>query len=210
MCGIHIHGHTKTWKGQSKSRVKGVIKDILHDQGPGALLAVVHFRDLQKAFVSADGIYTGQFVYCGMKAQLQIGNVDSIDLMSEVNSICNLEERTGDRGKLARFWGNYDSMIAHNSDTGKTRVKLLSGAKKIGPSANRVMVGIVASYVVLKSPSLRLAAPTTNTRWNAIADLGCVVLLWILSIIFTVVVTINILVRHTLGFPWVKIFWEYT
>jgi large subunit ribosomal protein L8e len=53
--------------------VKGVVKDIIHDPGRGAPLAVVAFRDRYKyglrkqLFVAAEGLYTGQYLYCGKK-----------------------------------------------------------------------------------------------------------------------------------------------
>ncbi|RZF45142.1 hypothetical protein LSTR_LSTR017363 [Laodelphax striatellus] len=68
-------------------------------------------------------------------ATLQIGNVLPIGTMPEGTIICNLEEKTGDRGKLARASGNYATVIAHNPDTKRTRVKLPSGAKKVIPYA---------------------------------------------------------------------------
>ncbi|KAL1403670.1 hypothetical protein pipiens_019261, partial [Culex pipiens pipiens] len=53
------------------------------------------------------------------------------------------EEKTSDLGKLARTSvKNYASVIAHNPDSKRTRIKLSSGAKKVLPSANRAMVGI--------------------------------------------------------------------
>jgi large subunit ribosomal protein L8e len=41
--------------------------------------------------------------------------------MPEGTIVCNLEEKTGDRGKLARASGNYATVIAHNPDTKRTR-----------------------------------------------------------------------------------------
>merc|ERR1711963_885868 len=70
---------------------KGVVKDIIHDPGRGAPLAVVHFRDpyrykiRKELFIAAEGMYTGQ-----------------------------LEEKTGDRGRIARTSGNFATIIAHN------------------------------------------------------------------------------------------------
>merc|ERR1712029_343091 len=61
--------------------IKGVIKDIIHDPGRGAPLAIVHFRDpyryktRKELFIATEGMYTGQFIYCGKKAQLTVGNV---------------------------------------------------------------------------------------------------------------------------------------
>ena len=49
------------------------MKDIIHDPGRGAPLAKVVFRDpyrfklRKETFVATEGMYTGQFVYCGKK-----------------------------------------------------------------------------------------------------------------------------------------------
>ena len=100
-------------------------------------------------------MYTGQFVYCGKKAHLSIGNVMPIGHMPEGTIVCNLEEKTGDRGKLARASGNYATVIAHNPDTHRTRVKLPSGSKKVIPSANRAMIGLVAGGGRIDKPILK-------------------------------------------------------
>lgn len=48
-------------------------KDIVHDPGRGAPLAKVQFRDpykyrlITQTFIAAEGMHTGQFVYCGKK-----------------------------------------------------------------------------------------------------------------------------------------------
>merc|ERR1712228_1060894 len=119
--------------------IKGVIKEIIHDPGRGAPLAWAHFRDpyrykmKKELFVAAEGMYTGQFVYCGKKAHLSIGNVMPIGHMPEGTIVCNLEEKTGDRGKLARASGNYATVIAH-----KYRVKRNSWPKVRGVAMNPV------------------------------------------------------------------------
>merc|ERR1711973_1037658 len=108
--------------------IKGVVKDIIHDPGRGAPLAVVYFRDpyrykiKKELMVAAEGMYTGQSVYCG---------------------------------KVARASGNYATVIAHNQDTKRTRVKMPSGCKKVIPSANRAMVGIVAGGGRIDKPMLK-------------------------------------------------------
>lgn len=110
-----------------------------------------------------------QFVYCGKKATLSIGNVKPVGDMPEGSIVCNVEEvscvvspsryfstvanaqrstvhhnpgdhvcclaqKAGDRGSLARASGDYVIVVAHNTDTGVTRVKLPSGAKKVQPA----------------------------------------------------------------------------
>lgn len=49
------------------------LQEIIHDPGRGAPLAWVHFRDPYKfktrkeLFIAPEGMYTGQFLYCGKK-----------------------------------------------------------------------------------------------------------------------------------------------
>lgn len=75
--------HNKHRKGAAKLRVtdfaerkgyvRGVVKEIIHDPGRGAPLARVVFRDsyryrlTESLFIATEGMYTGQFVYCGKK-----------------------------------------------------------------------------------------------------------------------------------------------
>jgi large subunit ribosomal protein L8e len=152
--------HTFHRKGAAKLRaldfserhgyIKGLVKQIIHDPGRGAPLAIVQFRDPYRfklhseTFIAAEGMYTGQFVYCGKKAQLSVGNIIPIGSVPEGTVVCNIEERAGDRGALARTSGNYATVIGHNVDDGVTRVKLPSGAKKVLASTCRGMVGIIA------------------------------------------------------------------
>ena len=84
-------------------------------------------------------------------AVLQIGNILPVGVMPEGTIVCCIEEKTGDRGKLARTSGNFGTIISHNPDTKRTRVKLPSGAKKVMPSANRAMVG---KYICKKKKNL--------------------------------------------------------
>merc|ERR1711897_53913 len=91
--------HNKHRKGAARLRaadyaerhgyIKGVVKDIIHDPGRGAPLAIVEFRDPYKfkkrkeTFIAVEGMYTGQFIYCGKKATLTIGNVMPVGAMPE-------------------------------------------------------------------------------------------------------------------------------
>ena len=75
--------------------------------------------------------------------------------MPEGTIVCNLEEKSGDRGKVARTSGNYATVVSHNPETKRTRVKLPSGVKKVYPSANRAMIGIVAGGGRIDKPMLK-------------------------------------------------------
>lgn len=93
---------------------------------------------------SNEGMYTGQFIYAGKNANLTIGNVLPLGQVPEGTVVSNVEEKVGDRGALGRTSGNYITVIGHNPDEGKTRIKLPSGAKKVVKSSVRGMIGIVA------------------------------------------------------------------
>ena len=69
--------------------------------------------------------------------------------------MCNLEEKAGDRGAIARSSGNYATIISHNPDTKKTRVKLPSGTKKTISSFARATVGIVAGGGRMDKPIMK-------------------------------------------------------
>lgn len=100
-------------------------------------------------------MYSGQFIYCGRKATMTIGNVLPVGQLPEGTAICNVEEKSGDRGKLARASGGYATIVAHNPDTKKTKIKLPSGAKKTIQSQNRAMVGIIAGGGRTEKPILK-------------------------------------------------------
>eukprot|EP01090_Pellita_catalonica_P004263 TRINITY_DN14091_c0_g1_i1.p1 TRINITY_DN14091_c0_g1~~TRINITY_DN14091_c0_g1_i1.p1 ORF type:complete len:253 (-),score=38.47 TRINITY_DN14091_c0_g1_i1:23-781(-) len=168
--GSVFTSHTKRRKGPASFRnidyaekngyLKGVVREIIHDPGRGAPLARVHFKNPYKykvdkeLFICAEGMYTGQFIYCGKNAQLTIGNVLPIKGMPEGTIICNVEARPGDGGSLARTSGNYSTIIQHN-ENGTTRVRLPSGSKKTILSTSRAMVGIVAGGGRTDKPILK-------------------------------------------------------
>jgi len=141
--------------------VRGVVKEIIHDPGRGAPLAKVVFRDPYRfklhteTFIANEGMYTGQFIYAGKHAALTVGNVLPLASVPEGTVVTNVEEKMGDRGSLGRTSGNYVTVIGHNPDEGKTRVKLPSGAKKVVKSDVRGMVGIVAGGGRTDKPLLK-------------------------------------------------------
>jgi len=137
------------------------VKEIVHDKGRGAPLARVQFRDpyryrkSKQLFIAAEGVYTGQFIYAGKKAQLTVGNILPIGELPEGTIICNVESQPGDRGTFARASGNYATVISHNPDEGVTRVKLPSGTKKVLSSRARATIGLVAGGGRIEKPLLK-------------------------------------------------------
>ncbi|KAL3676021.1 hypothetical protein R1sor_025969 [Riccia sorocarpa] len=150
--GSIFRSHTHRRKGPARFRsldyaerngyIKGVVSDVIHDSGRGAPLAKVTFRHAfrfkhqKELFVAAEGMYSGQFVYCGKKAALTVGNVLPLRSIPEGAVICNVEQHMGDR------------VLDHI-------IKLPSGAKKIVPSGCRAMIGQVAGGGRTEKPMLK-------------------------------------------------------
>jgi len=141
--------------------IKGVVRGILHDPGRGAALAEVHFKNPYKYgrdkeyFIAAEGVYSGQFIFCGKKAQIAVGNVLPINLIPEGTVVCNVEAKPGDRGTFSRTSGTYATVIGHSEDGAKTRIRLPSGARKTILGTCRATVGIISSGGRVDKPVLK-------------------------------------------------------
>ncbi|KAB2020358.1 hypothetical protein ES319_D07G063500v1, partial [Gossypium barbadense] len=113
--------------GEQNDYLKGVVTDVIHDPGRGAPLARVmfrhpfHYKKQKDLFVAAEGMYTGQFVYCGKKATLMVGNVLPLRSIPEGAVVCNVEHHVGDRGVFAWASGDYAIVISHNPDNNTIR-----------------------------------------------------------------------------------------
>jgi len=146
--------------------IKGIVKDIVHDPGRGAPLAKVVFRDTYRYkqrveyFVAVEGMYTGQYVYCGSKAQLAVGNIIPVNSLPEGTIVSNCEAKLGDRGSFARASGTSAVIIGHSDDGKKTRVRLPSGTRKTIVGGCRAMVGLVAGGQRTDKPLLK-----ANRAW---------------------------------------------
>ena len=141
--------------------IKGLVKDIIHDPGRGAPLAQVKFRCPYKyklrteLMPCAEGVYTGQFVYCGSSAQLAVGNVLPVAKMPEGTIVSTLEAKSGDRGAIARASGTSCIIVGHSDDGKRTRVRLPSGARKSIPSTCRAVIGVVAGGARTDKPMMK-------------------------------------------------------
>jgi large subunit ribosomal protein L8e len=128
---------------------------------PGAPLAEIVFRHRYKFgqdkqyMLACEGMYTGQFIYCGAKAQIAVGNVLPLSKIPEGTVVSNIEQRPGDRGLLGRGSGTYCIIVTHNEDTGRTQIRLPSGMKKTVPNNARAMVGLVGGGGRLDKPLLK-------------------------------------------------------
>ena len=163
--------HTRTRKGAAKLRtldfaeregyVKGLVKEVIHDPGRGAPLAKVAFRNQyrykldKETFIAVEGMHTGQFIYCGKNAQLDVGNVLPVGKLPEGTVVSSLENRAGDRGLMAKASGTSCIIVGHSDDGKRTRIRLPSGARRSVASSSRAALGIVAGGGRMDKPVLK-------------------------------------------------------
>jgi len=169
--GSIFTSHTRLRKGSAKLRnidfaekngfIKGVIKEIIHDPGRGAPLAKVHFRNPRKykidkeLMICSEGMYTGMFVFCGKKAALHMGNTVPLSRVPDGAVVCNLEAKIGDRGVIAKCSGDYATVVAHDVERSRVKVRLPSGTKKWYKESCRCTIGIVAGGGRVDKPMLK-------------------------------------------------------
>jgi len=140
---------------------KGVVKAIEHDRGRGAPVAKIQFKDIYRyqkndiLMTAPEGLYTGQFVYAGLKASLAVGNILPVGEIPEGSVICNVEARPGDGGKMARASGDYAIIVSQDTDRGITRIRLPSGSKKSIMQNCRAMIGLVSGGGRTDKPMLK-------------------------------------------------------
>ena len=137
------------------------MKDIIHDPGRGAPIAKIQFNNRYRfkkdnvQWTATEGTYTGQFIYCGKKAQLVPGNVVPLSEMPPGTVINNVEKHQGDKGKFAKTSGGFAQIIGHIEGANKVRVRMPSGQKKTIANTARASVGIVAGGGRIDKPLLK-------------------------------------------------------
>jgi len=141
--------------------VKGVVKDLIHDRGRGAPVAKIQFKDpyefkkVNQLLCAPEGLHTGQFIFAGKKANLDIGNILPIGSIPEGTVICNIEAKVGDCGKLCRASGDYAIIVSQDADKGVCRIRLPSGSKKTISRSCRAMIGLISGGGRTDKPLLK-------------------------------------------------------
>jgi large subunit ribosomal protein L8e len=88
-------------------------------------------------------------------ADINTGNVLPVNLIPEGTTVCNVEHRYADRGAFARAGGTSATIIGHNEDGTKTRIRLPSGQRKTIAGGCRAMIGVVAGGGRTDKPLLK-------------------------------------------------------
>lgn len=137
--------------------VSGVVEEILHDPGRGAPLALIRFENGEECYtVVPEGVYVGQQIQMGGKANIEVGNVLPVGKIPEGTMVCNIELKPGDGGKIAKSSGAYAIVVAHTAQG--TLIKLPSGKTRYLSNYCRATIGVVAGAGRTEKPFLKAGA----------------------------------------------------
>ncbi len=147
------HRHKGKIRYPSISNEKGTVKEIIHDPGKTAPIAIIGLEKGKSSIIASEGLKVGdeiEFADDGKK--IGRGNILPIGSIPEGIPICNIEVRPGDGGKLARSAGNGAAIISHGE---KTLIKLPSGKEKELDPSCRATIGIAAGGGRKEKPLLK-------------------------------------------------------
>jgi large subunit ribosomal protein L2 len=134
--------------------MRGTIKDIIHESGRAAPLAVIELTTGETFYsVAPEGTHVDQEIVIGSDAPLAVGNVIPLGKVPEGTLVNNLEFKPGDGGRIVRASGAYATVIAHN--LGKTVVKLPSKKSILLPADSRATIGVISGGGRLEKPRLK-------------------------------------------------------
>jgi len=134
--------------------LKGVVREIMHETGRGAPVALVEFANgTASCLVAPEGLSLDQDVSVGPDAAPELGNVLPLGKVPEGTLVCNVELRPGDGGKLARSSGSYCMVVSHTPQG--TELRLPSGRSIYTHDSCRAMVGVIAGAGRSERPFLK-------------------------------------------------------
>jgi len=135
-------GHASHYPTPNSEKEKGQVVEFSKEAGRNGLLAKILMGSDLYYVIAAEGMFIGQEVEVGEKADLKIGNIMPLSSIPEGCPVFNIELKPGDGGKLVRSTGSYSLL---SSKGGKTvTVKMPSGKPKALLLACRATIGNAA------------------------------------------------------------------
>jgi large subunit ribosomal protein L2 len=138
---------------EKSSSSEFMVKDIIHEQGRGAPVAIVKGNGSTTLMVAPEGMYVGQKLMFGPSAFIDVGNVLPLEKIPEGTMICNIEGKPSDGGRFVRSAGSYATLVSHSGKT--ALVQFPSGTVKAFDDKCRATIGIVASGGMTEKPVLK-------------------------------------------------------
>ena len=121
----------------------GLVKDIIHNPGTTAPIAMVELNDGSIAkLIANEGMSVGEKIRFSGETIVKPGNVLFLGSIPQGAPIYNIEGRPGDGGKFVRTAGSYATIVSHEKNG--VIVRLPSGKHKLFLSNCRATIGVAA------------------------------------------------------------------
>lgn len=134
--------------------IKGYVKELLHEPGRGAPIALIKLEDGAEFYnIACQGLSVGQTIQIGPLAEQSVGNILPLGSIKEGAYICNIERRPRDGGAFVRSSGTYATVISHTPEG--SIVKLPSGKTAVLHKECYATIGIVAAGGRIEKPFLK-------------------------------------------------------
>lgn len=122
---------------------EGIVKDIIHNPGATAPLALIELQDGEIAkMVANEGMMVGEKIRFTNETIVKPGCVLPLSSIPQGAPIYNIEGQPGDGGKFVKAAGSYATIVSHEKDG--VIVRLPSGKHKLFLSNCRATIGVVA------------------------------------------------------------------
>jgi len=138
----------------SKKLVTGIVRDLCHDRGRGAPVAIIETEFGETfAIAAVQGMYIGQKILMGENVPIENANILPLEKIPEGTIVSSIELNPGDGGKIAKSSGAYAIVVGKKED--KVFLRLPS-KKVIGvPSKSLAIIGVVAGGGRIEKPFLK-------------------------------------------------------
>ncbi|ABA27196.1 ribosomal protein L8 (nucleomorph) [Bigelowiella natans] len=114
-----------------------------------------YFKNYYELYIAVEKLYLNKTIACGLQARPITGNVLPLFNIPNGVFVCNVEEKEGDGGKLARSAGAFVGVLSHSKYNNVTKLKLPSKKIKILSSFCRATIGVVAGGGKYEKPLLK-------------------------------------------------------
>jgi len=139
---------------QKKGVIQGEVIDFVLDRGRNAVLSKVLFEGNKVVLqLAAEGMFVGQGLSYGLKADASIGNVLPLGSIGAGTPVFNIEKRAGDGGTFIRSAGGFGAVVA--KDSKQASVKLPSGSIISLPLNARATIGNVSCGEIYEKPLIK-------------------------------------------------------
>lgn len=135
--------------------VKGLVRDLVHERGKCAPIAVIQIGEEKYNIAATEGLCVGSQIEIGNNVEMKMGNITQLKNIPEGSCLHSVEYTLGDGGKLGNTAGAMCSIVNHRKESNQTVIRMPSGQKKVLNSDARAVIGIVAGAGVTEKPILK-------------------------------------------------------